>query len=239
MLKYIDQGEKKYNGQTYRPRRIVGHPDALRALSKVKEAIVYSSWRSLAEQKKLVAEGKSKTLQSNHRRGTAFDCVNWKEIEPKMRKAGLINDISLDRNHFTLGGEAKAANYPIIDNLPDPLTKYAPESSRTPKKPKTTPKPTHTEKTSPASPQSVTSDSAEIVERIGEILAQEVKPTTQDKINHLIDEPMETLRTAWQSLSGYKTYLVAALMIALGLLTDNKELVLQGLGLAALRNGVK
>lgn len=125
-MKYIIQPEKQYNGLKYRSRKIVAHEDLLERLSKVPEAIVYSSWRSLAEQKELVKNGKSKTLASNHRRGTAVDCINWKEIEPKMRKVGLINDISWDRNHFALGGESQAAKYPLVDSIPADIPEWKP-----------------------------------------------------------------------------------------------------------------
>ena len=43
------------------------------------------------------------------------------------------------------------------------------------------------------------------------------------------------LRTA---LSGKKTYIVGILMIALGLLNGDNQLVLEGLGLITLRQGV-
>lgn len=123
MLKYIIQKEKKYNGQTYRERKIIADELYLKKLVKVPEVIVYSSWRSLEEQKKLVAEGKSKTLQSNHRRGMACDLVNWSECQDKMRSVGLINDISWDRNHFAYDGETEASKYPIYDEANN-LTQY-------------------------------------------------------------------------------------------------------------------
>lgn len=121
MLKYITTKDIKYKGQLYKGRKIIAHKDLLKLLLQVPEAIAYSGWRSLAEQKKLVAEGKSKTLNSNHRRGVAVDVINWKEVEPKMRKLGLINDISWDKNHFALGGESKATKYPLIDTVPKVL----------------------------------------------------------------------------------------------------------------------
>jgi hypothetical protein len=121
---YINQPEKKYKGKTYRPRRVYGIWPLLEVLSKVPEAIVYSSWRSLEEQKKLVAQGKSKTLNSNHRRMSAVDVINWKEVQTKMNKLGLINDISWDKNHFAFDGETKAAKYPIYDTLPKMLEEY-------------------------------------------------------------------------------------------------------------------
>jgi len=39
-------------------------------------------------------------------------------------------------------------------------------------------------------------------------------------------------------LKGKKTFIIGVLMIALGLLTDNKEMVLQGLGFITLRAGI-
>src|SRR6478752_1061757 len=55
---------------------------------------ITSSWRSLVLQKQLVAKGASKTLVSNHRRGSAVDCqADWpyiKKIAPTMKKYGLI-----------------------------------------------------------------------------------------------------------------------------------------------------
>lgn len=40
-------------------------------------------------------------------------------------------------------------------------------------------------------------------------------------------------------LKGKKTYIVGILMIALGALTEDNKLVLEGLGMMALRNGIK
>ncbi len=118
MLKNYIQGEKKFNGLIYKPRRVVVDELFLERLRKVPEAIVVSSFRTLEEQKVMVAKGASKTLQSNHRRGMAVDCVNWEKIQDKMRAVGLINDISWDKNHFAYDGEIKAAKYPLynIDN---------------------------------------------------------------------------------------------------------------------------
>lgn len=39
-------------------------------------------------------------------------------------------------------------------------------------------------------------------------------------------------------LSGKKTYVIAALMVALGLLQGNTDMVMQGLGFAGLRLGI-
>lgn len=124
MLKYIKTKDAKHNGLLYRCRKVIADEKLLEKLVKVPEAIVYSSWRSLAEQKELFKQGKSKTLYSNHRRGMAVDVINWKDVEKKMNKVGLINDISWDKNHFTLGGESKATKYPIYDELPKDLKEY-------------------------------------------------------------------------------------------------------------------
>lgn len=156
MLKFIQTKDIKYNGQLYRGRKIIAHKDLLKLLLQVPEAIAYSGWRSLDEQKKLVAEGKSKTLNSNHRRGVAVDVINWKEVEPKMRKLGLINDISWDRNHFALGGESKATKYPLIDVLPKVLDEHGKpkkEVDKKKKEPKTIQIPIKVEK--PVTPQNL------------------------------------------------------------------------------------
>lgn len=124
MLRFIKSKDAKYNGLTYRGRTIIADEKLLDKLVKVPEAIVYSSWRSLEEQKVLFSQGKSKTLMSNHRRGLAVDVINWKEVESKMNKLGLINDISWDKNHFTLGGESVAAKEVVYDTLPKNLKEY-------------------------------------------------------------------------------------------------------------------
>ena len=78
-----------------------------------------SSWRSLATQIKLVSEGKSKTINSNHRRGTAIDVYPShsyiKKISTYMRSFGLVNDLDFDPNHFNLGSNREASEYGIID----------------------------------------------------------------------------------------------------------------------------
>lgn len=125
-------GEKRFNevaaqkGQKF-PRQnmknlyknsqgVIARREVLMALTKVSEASVYSSYRTLAEQKILFDNGKSKTLFSTHRRGLACDVANWQAVEKKLNEAGLINDIDWDKNHFAWGGESEAARYPIIDN---------------------------------------------------------------------------------------------------------------------------
>lgn len=118
MLKSYTQPDRKFGGKLYKARKVVVDEKFLERLKKVPEAIVISSFRTLEEQKAMVAKGASKTLKSNHRRGMAIDCVNWEKIQDKMRAVGLINDISWDKNHFAYDGEAKAAKYPLynIDN---------------------------------------------------------------------------------------------------------------------------
>lgn len=161
MLKYYIQPAKRYNGLLYRERKVILDEKMIERVLTVPEAIVYSSWRSLAEQKKLLAEGKTKTLYSNHRRGLAVDIINWKEVEPKMRKVRLINDISWDRNHFTLGGEAVAAKEKIYDSLPAKLEEYKPPKPVDPTKPKPqgiasdVPKPEKPPLTPPQTPQDI------------------------------------------------------------------------------------
>lgn len=103
-------------------------------------------WRSLALQTQLKARGASKTLNSNHRHGSAVDCAaDWgyiKAIAPTMKKYGLINDLAYikgnktsdqpfpgavawDGGHFNFGSNAKANAFPTIDVLPALLTEYS------------------------------------------------------------------------------------------------------------------
>lgn len=97
---------------------------------------VNGSWRSLTMQKQLVASGASKTLYSNHRRGTAIDCAaDWpyiSAIKPTMVKHGFLNDLAYikgdktsdkpfpgavawDGCHQNYGDNTKAQSFPIID----------------------------------------------------------------------------------------------------------------------------
>lgn len=124
MIMVFKQKAMKYNGLTYRARDVIADELYLDRLTQVPEAIVVSSWRSLAEQKLMVKNGKSKTLNSNHRRGMACDIVNWKELQTKLRKVGLMNDITWDRNHYDYDSEAKATRFPLIDSLPKNLKEY-------------------------------------------------------------------------------------------------------------------
>lgn len=150
-------------------RKIIGLPPFLEALNKAHEelkaqGIGYGktlglvtageetcSWRSLALQKQLVARGASKTLDSNHRRGTACDvAADWdyiKRIATTMKKHGLINDLAYakysagkiiatssvqlagytawDGGHFNWQSNSKAASFPIIDVAPALLKEFS------------------------------------------------------------------------------------------------------------------
>lgn len=139
---------------TINGRKIVALPVLLEALTKAHEELVAQKigykdklgfvlseettggWRSLALQKQLVAKGASKTLYSNHRRGSAIDCAaDWdyiKRIRPTMNKYGLVNDLAYikgsqtdddpipggvpwDGGHWNLGSNSHAQSFPIID----------------------------------------------------------------------------------------------------------------------------
>lgn len=128
MLKWYTQPAKKYNGQFYRERTIILDEKMIEVMMKIPEAIVVSSWRSLEEQKAMVAKGASRTLLSNHRRGMAVDIVNWAEIDKKLESLGLVNDLSWDQNHYTLEGESKTAiKYPMYDSFnPNEFNQYKP-----------------------------------------------------------------------------------------------------------------
>lgn len=150
-------------------RKVIGLPFFLKALLKAHEDLTRqgvsygntvglvpageetASWRSLTLQKQLVAKGASKTLVSNHRRGTAMDVVaNWdyiKRIAPTMKKYSLINDLAYakyqngrivatsdlprtgyttwDGGHFQWQSNQKAMGFPIIDEVPVLLTQFS------------------------------------------------------------------------------------------------------------------
>lgn len=154
---------------TLNGRRVIGLPFFLEALMKAHEDLTRqgvkygssvgllpageetSSWRSLTLQRQLVARGASKTLVSNHRRGTAMDVVaNWgyiKRIASTMKKYGLINDLAYakyqsgrivattdlpragyvawDGGHFQWESNQKAMSYPLIDEVPALLTQFS------------------------------------------------------------------------------------------------------------------
>lgn len=135
-------------------RKIVALPCLLEVLTKAHEELVAQKigyrnklgfvlseettggWRSLALQKQLVTNGASKTLYSNHRRGSAIDCAaDWdyiKRIRPTMNKHGLVNDLAYikgnvtdddpiaggvpwDGGHWNYKSNAEAMKFPIID----------------------------------------------------------------------------------------------------------------------------
>lgn len=50
---------------------------------------------------------------------------------------------------------------------------------------------------------------------------------------------MRALHEYWTWLSGKKTYVIGILMIALGLLQGDNQMVLEGLGVMTLRHGIK
>lgn len=105
-------------------------------------------WRSLALQKQLVARGASKTLYSNHRRGSAVDCAaDWayiKLIRPTMNKYGLFNDLAYikgnqtdddrftgsvpwDGGHWNYKSNAEASKFDIIDVAPAIIKEFTTE----------------------------------------------------------------------------------------------------------------
>jgi hypothetical protein len=49
---------------------------------------------------------------------------------------------------------------------------------------------------------------------------------------------MEFIKKAWAFLKGKKSYIVGGLMIILGLLNKDDKMILEGLGLLALRNAL-
>lgn len=92
---------------------------------------ITGSWRSLTQQKQLVEKGASKTLASNHRRGSAVDCIpDWDyihEIEPIMRKYGLDNDLRpWDGGHFNWKSNKEAQAFQIINELPGFIKEFSP-----------------------------------------------------------------------------------------------------------------
>lgn len=144
--------------------KVIGLPAFLEALLKAHKELVQlrighgnkigfvpadettCSWRSLIKQKQLVASGASKTLESNHRRGLAVDCVaDWgyiNKIAPVMRKYHLINDLAYlngaltsadplpgyvawDGGHWNYGSNKIAQGYPLIDVLPPILKEFS------------------------------------------------------------------------------------------------------------------
>ena len=49
---------------------------------------------------------------------------------------------------------------------------------------------------------------------------------------------METLKTVWSFLSGNKTYIAGGLMILLGFIQNDQQIILNGIGLLTLRHGI-
>lgn len=132
MIVKLWQTTKYHNGLKYSGRWLYVHRDLADKLVNVPEAIVYSSWRSPEEQYRLYREGKTQTLKSNHRRGTAVDVINWQEVQGKMRANNLINDIDWDQNHFALGGEREATKYAIVNRIHGVPTYIRPNNEEKP-----------------------------------------------------------------------------------------------------------
>ena len=129
MMKFIITKDVTYNGKLYRGRKIIGTDDTLALIYPlIGKAIFTSGWRSKAEQAEMVKKGVSKTMDSNHRRGVAYDIYNWKDMEVPMNKIGFINDLKpWDPGHFPIWGESKARkNFPIIDTLPTDIQEFNP-----------------------------------------------------------------------------------------------------------------
>lgn len=145
-------------------RKIVARRFLLEALMKAHEDLVKAgigyggklgfclsdetsgSWRSEAYQRQLVEKGSSKTMYSNHRRGTAVDCAaDWdyiKRIRPMMNKHGLVNDLAYigngeadddkfagsvpwDGGHWNWKSNVEAQKYDIINKLPITLNQFS------------------------------------------------------------------------------------------------------------------
>lgn len=141
-------------------RKVVARRFLLEALTKAHEEIVFAgighgdkqgfvlsdetsgSWRSEAYQRQLVERGASKTMYSNHRRGTAVDCAaDWgyiRKIRPIMNKHGLFNDLAYigngkadddqfagsvpwDGGHWNWKSNVEAQAFDIINKLPATL----------------------------------------------------------------------------------------------------------------------
>lgn len=187
---------------TKNKRKIIGRTEMLKELLKVeglnrKDITVYSSWRSLEEQKALVKAGKSKTLNSNHRRGVAVDIIGWDKVEKEMRKHGMINDISWDRNHFVLGGEVKGTTYGLIDSLPQNLQEFfAPVSVPDPN---STSLPTLPKET-PPTPSSDATEPLPINATGGDVVWSGVGNTVPDKEELVNQANAQMVESVWQLL---------------------------------------
>ena len=86
MLKYITTKSVTSKGQLFRGRKIIGTEETLALIYPlIGKAIFVSGWRSKTEQEAMVKKGASKTMDSNHRRGVAYDIWNWKEMEKDIK----------------------------------------------------------------------------------------------------------------------------------------------------------
>lgn len=50
---------------------------------------------------------------------------------------------------------------------------------------------------------------------------------------------MKKLKQVWEFLRGRKTFITGTLMIILGILTEDKQLILEGIGIMSLRHAIK
>jgi hypothetical protein len=73
------------------------------------------------------------------------------------------------------------------------------------------------------------------------ITSQNANSSVQSDLNNIIinNKPMETIKTVREFFKGKKTITIAILMIALGLLQGNNEMVMEGFAFIALRSGIK
>ena len=81
-------------------------------------------------QEQLLAKGLTRTLASNHRRGTAVDVFPdldyVKKIIPIMKKHNLVNDLGAwDQVHFNWSSNSTAMSYPIFNELPLLLKEFS------------------------------------------------------------------------------------------------------------------
>ena len=83
-------------------------------------AVSTSSWRSYTTQLNLYNQRKTRTLRSNHRRGTAIDVYPKSsyvtKIKETMAKYNLVNDLAGDAVHFNLHNNREASKYLFIGN---------------------------------------------------------------------------------------------------------------------------
>jgi hypothetical protein len=208
MLKFLTTGNITYKGQLFRGRKIIGTEETLALIYPLRnKAIFTSGWRSKAEQAEMVKKGASKTMDSNHLRGCAYDIWNWSEMEKEMRKLGFKNEISWDKGHFPLGGEDSARkNYKIISSLPKVLEEYKPKTVKNAPisstevsndliQIKIAPSVSEVAKTIPQEIQTIKLSD---LPKIGEIISQEVKPTIQDKVSYYLEEFLILIKNIWK-----------------------------------------